>query len=163
MNKILKGGLLLVLAFSLLYPVASTAEEPGICPVLGKKASLSNSYKYGGKTYYFCSPDCVANFQKDPGKYISRIKEIGLSAQKYAFIPIEIKIKQGDIVKIIFTSQNATRSLIINEYGINVSAKKGEVKKIEFLADKKGTFVFRSPLVYAGKKSEMTGNLIVEE
>ena len=162
MNKTLKGGWGLVLAFGLLVSFASAAENPGICPVLGKNASLSNSYQYGGKTYYFCSPECIANFKKEPEKYLGRIKEITLLAQKHTFLPMEIKVKQGDLVKITFISKNVNRSLIINEYGINISVVQNEIKKIEFLADKKGIFIFRSPFVYVGKKSEMTGKFIVE-
>lgn len=153
---------MLVLVFGLLASAALAADNPGLCPVLGKKASLSNSCKYGGETYYFCNPECVINFQKDPEKYLSRIKKITLLAQTYSFLPLEIKMKQGDIVQITFIAKNVNRSLIIKEYGINVSVIQNEEKKIEFLADKKGTFIFRSPLVYVGKKSEMTGRLIVE-
>jgi YHS domain-containing protein len=28
------------------------------------------TYEYKGKTYYFCSPGCKADFQKDPEKYL---------------------------------------------------------------------------------------------
>ncbi|MCX5642854.1 MAG: YHS domain-containing protein [Candidatus Omnitrophica bacterium] len=162
MKKIMKCGLGLGLVFGFLITIAAAAENPGVCPVLGKKASLSNSYPYGGETYYFCSPECVTNFQKEPEKYLSRIKEITLLAQKYTFIPMEIKVKQGDLVKITFISRKANRSLIIKEYNINVAAKQNEEKKIEFLADKKGTFIFYCPIVYSGEKSEMSGKLIVE-
>ena len=83
-------------------------------------------------------------------------------AKKYAFVPAEIKVKQNDIVKITLTSEDVTHGLAIKEYGINVSVKKCETKKIEFLADKKGTFVFRCSVFCGLGHSGMTGKLIVE-
>jgi YHS domain-containing protein len=32
-----------------------------------KKADLKSEYQ--GKTYYFCSPGCKRDFDKEPGKY----------------------------------------------------------------------------------------------
>ena len=42
-------------------------------PVCGMEVDPKTSGKveYQGQTYYFCSPGCMATFQKDPGKYIS--------------------------------------------------------------------------------------------
>ena len=33
-----------------------------------KKAKATHDYQ--GKTYYFCSPACQANFTKEPDKYV---------------------------------------------------------------------------------------------
>ena len=49
-----------------------------ICPVSGDKIDPNGpryTYKYKGKTYNFCSPDCVDDFKKDPGKYIKKMKQ----------------------------------------------------------------------------------------
>jgi YHS domain-containing protein len=185
MNKMMKCGLAAILAFGLLASFASaavknikagsddsmkntyagnsaTTNPAGLCPVLGGKASKDFSYTYKGKTYYFCCAMCVAEFKKNPEKYLSRIKEFTVVAQKYAFVPAEIKVKQNDIVKITLTSEDVTHGLAIKEYGVNISVKKGEVKKIEFLADKKGTFVFRCSVYCGPGHSKMQGKLIVE-
>ena len=172
----MKCGLVAVLAFGFLASFASAAgkmnmgpnsqmtkaaEGQVICPVLGEKASPSISYQYQGKTYYFCCAACINEFKKNPEKYISRIKEFTIVSKKYAFVPAEIKVKQNDIVKITLTSEDVAHGLAIKEYGINVSVKKGETKKIEFLADKKGTFVFRCSVFCGPGHSGMTGKLIV--
>jgi YHS domain-containing protein len=187
MNRIMKCGLVAVLAFGLLASFASAAgkmemgpnsqmkmdmapnhqtteaaEEQVICPVLGGKASPSISYQYKGKTYYFCCAACINDFKKNPEKYLSRIKEFKIISRKYAFAPAVIKVKKDDIVKITLTSEDVAHSLAIKEYGINVSIKKGETKKIEFLADKKGVFVFRCSVFCGMGHSKMTGKLIVE-
>ena len=142
--------------------IVKSAESVGVCPVLGGKANPAYSYRYQGKTYYFCCPACIAEFKKNPGKYLSRIKEFKVIAKKYAFVPAEIKVKQGDIVKITLTSEDVAHGLAIKEYGVNVSVKKGEAKKVEFLADKKGTFLFRCSVFCGPGHSGMTGRLIVE-
>jgi heme/copper-type cytochrome/quinol oxidase subunit 2 len=185
MKKIMTSGLAAVLAFGLLTPFASaavkntlyssdtvmrnmntgnpaTTKSAGICPVLGGKASPSVSYQYKGKTYYFCCATCINEFKKNPEKYLRRIKELNVVAKKYAFVPAEIRVKQNDIVKITLTSEDVAHGLAIKEYGINVSVNKGETKKIEFLADKKGTFVFRCSVFCGFGHSGMTGKLIVE-
>jgi len=169
---------LVVLVFGLSVPLAYAAHEhsgmaagqqatsaSSICPVTGdefKPTKQSPSYKYKGKTYQFCCPGCVNPFQKNPEKYLSRIKEFKVIAKKYAFVPAEIKVKQNDIVKIIITSEDVAHGLAIKEYGINVSVKKGEVKKIEFLANKKGTFTFGCSVFCGPGHAKMTGKLIVE-
>ena len=177
MKKMMKCGLLLVLAFGLLSSFTSAAgkmemgpnsqmtkatEGQVICPVLGGKASPSISYQYKGKTYYFCCAMCINDFKKNPEKYLSRIKEFKVVAKNYAFIPAEIKVKQNDIVKITITSEDGAHGLAIKEYGINLTVKKGEVKKVEFLASKKGIFTFRCSVYCGPGHSGMTGKLIVE-
>ncbi len=44
-----------------------------ICPVMKTEFVLkadSPKIEYKGKSYYFCCPDCVEKFKKDPNKYI---------------------------------------------------------------------------------------------
>lgn len=45
-----------------------------ICPVMKTDFTLkadSPKTEYKGKTYYFCCPDCVEKFKKEPNKYIT--------------------------------------------------------------------------------------------
>lgn len=49
-----------------------------VCPVMGTEFvpnSKSPKTEYKGKTYYFCCPDCVGKFNKEPEKYISKAKK----------------------------------------------------------------------------------------
>ncbi|BCS92762.1 MAG: small protein often clustered with efflux pumps [Metallosphaera javensis (ex Sakai et al. 2022)] len=42
-------------------------------PVCGEEVSASTyTYTYKGKTYYFCSPMCMAEFKKRPEKYLKQ-------------------------------------------------------------------------------------------
>ncbi len=41
-----------------------------VCGMEVDEKSAAATYKYQGKTYYFCAPGCKAAFEKDPEKYI---------------------------------------------------------------------------------------------
>lgn len=137
--------------------------DVGICPVSGEKASGDYSYIYKGKTYYFCCPNCIEEFKKDPEKYISRMKEIKLEAYQYGFSPDPIVVKKGDIVKLDITSRDVTHGVSIKEYGINVPIDKGGHKKVEFFADKEGQFNIICSVYCGSGHSRMRGKLIVEK
>jgi len=156
----------LFLFVSLLFPAVHKHPEEknnyGLCPVLAEPASKEFSYEYKGKKYYFCCQDCVEKFKKAPETYISRIKEIKVEAFQFGYLPEVIKVKKGDIVRIMLTTRDVPHGFMIKEYGIDVKVKKGEKKEFEFLADKKGEFDIICS-VYCGKNhSKMKGKLIVE-
>lgn len=46
------------------------------CPVSGLKAGAAQ-YEYNGKIYNFCCTDCIAEFKKNPEKYIKAMKKNG--------------------------------------------------------------------------------------
>ena len=144
-------------------PEQTYDQDLGICPVLHEPASKDYAYTYNGKTYYFCCSMCIDEFKKDPEKYINKIKEINLEAYQFGFEPERIVVKKGDIVKLMATSRDVTHGIYIKEYGINVPVKKGETKKIEFVADQEGTFPILCA-VYCGKgHSAMKAELVVEK
>jgi len=45
----------------------------------GKAKAAGKTVDHGGKTYYFCSDECVAKFRKEPAKYL---KGVGTTAKK---------------------------------------------------------------------------------
>jgi YHS domain-containing protein len=65
-------------------PVAAAVKKPGeatvgdttTCPVSGEAFTIaadSPKVEHAGKTYYFCCDDCVADFQKDPAKFLAKL------------------------------------------------------------------------------------------
>lgn len=47
-----------------------------VCPVSGEHFTVeadSPKAEYQGKTYYFCCNDCVADFQKNPEKFVAKL------------------------------------------------------------------------------------------
>lgn len=54
-------------------PGSATIGDRTRCPVTGEEFTVtaqSPKAEVGGKTYYFCCPDCVPTFQANPSKYI---------------------------------------------------------------------------------------------
>jgi YHS domain-containing protein len=47
-----------------------------LCPVTGEEVDPKGgiAYEYKGKVYHFCCASCVADFKKDPEKYIRKMK-----------------------------------------------------------------------------------------
>ncbi len=160
----IKRTVLLSLAVLLLVSAAQAAQEwkAGICPVMKGKTSPDYSYEYQGKMYYFCCPGCIDAFKKDPRKYVSKIKEIAVTAKQYEFVPAKITVKEGDIVRLTLTTADVRHGLMIHGYDVNIVVDKGESKTVEFLADKKGTFHFHCSVYCGSGHKRMHGDLLVE-
>jgi len=45
------------------------------CPVMGMPINKDIHLDYQGQRIYFCTPDCPAEFKKDPEKYFAKIAE----------------------------------------------------------------------------------------
>lgn len=64
------------------------ADTPGkgnpqiTCPVMGGKIDKNVYTDYQGKRIYFCCSGCVADFQKDPEKYMKKLEEQGVVLEK---------------------------------------------------------------------------------
>ncbi len=41
-----------------------------VCKMQVDEKQAAATYQYQGKTYYFCSPGCKDDFEKDPQKYL---------------------------------------------------------------------------------------------
>jgi Cu(I)/Ag(I) efflux system membrane fusion protein len=79
MNKerIVVSGTFMIDSESRMQAAAMGIYDEGVMdPVCGmyideKKARASGrNVKFGGLTYYFCSPECIQDFQKSPKKYL---------------------------------------------------------------------------------------------
>ena len=53
-----------------------TANKGELCPVSGEEVDAKGgiAYEYKGKVYHFCCASCVADFKKDPEKFIRKMK-----------------------------------------------------------------------------------------
>lgn len=65
-----------------------------------------------------------------------------ISASKNGFSPNLLTVKNGDVVKIEFTSVDGDYDLSIPQNGVSVFSRKGEMKKVSFIVDTVGTFLF---------------------
>jgi plastocyanin len=90
------------------------------------------------------------------------VKEFTVSANNFKYDVTEIKVNQGDTVKINFVNDEGFHDWVLDEF--NAKTKQlnaGEKETIEFVADKTGTYEYYCSV---GKHREMgmVGNLIVE-
>jgi YHS domain-containing protein len=52
-------------------PQPTTVKDP-VCGMKIDPATAKGKIEHKGKTYYFCSDDCKAKFQKEPAKYAEK-------------------------------------------------------------------------------------------
>src|SRR3989338_1151633 len=57
------------------FPIRMPAEGEAIDPVCGMDVKVAEalSLKYGEDLYYFCSKECLAHFQSNPGLFSARV------------------------------------------------------------------------------------------
>ena len=58
-------------------PADAAAIQQTTCPVMGGKIDPKIHTDYEGKQVYFCCPDCIETFKKDPRKYLAKLKDQG--------------------------------------------------------------------------------------
>jgi YHS domain-containing protein len=61
--------------------VAAQAKEQTTCPVLGGNIDKNVYTDYQGKRIYFCCAACVDEFNKNPKKYLQKLKEAGVTPE----------------------------------------------------------------------------------
>ncbi|HET6675467.1 MAG TPA: heavy metal translocating P-type ATPase [Nitrospiraceae bacterium] len=58
----------------------SQAEIDPVCGMTVQPETAAGSYRYQGKTYWFCSTSCLQRFQKDPASYLSGTAKKAMAA-----------------------------------------------------------------------------------
>lgn len=67
----------LVSAFLFVTGSALFAAEQTTCPVMGGKITYRLFSDFNGKRVFFCCFGCKPIFEKDPERYLEKLKEIG--------------------------------------------------------------------------------------
>ena len=89
------------------------------------------------------------------------VKEFKITAKQFSFTPSVIEVNKGDKVRLLVTSVDVPHGFALKEYGINQRLDVGKEVKIEFTADKSGTFVPYCSVACGAGHSNMKGQLIV--
>jgi len=90
------------------------------------------------------------------------VKEFKITAKRFQFEPSTIEVNKGDRVRLLVTSTDVPHGIAITEYGINERLDPGKEVKIEFTADKEGTFTAFCSVFCGSGHSGMKGRLIVK-
>lgn len=90
------------------------------------------------------------------------VREFKVVGTPFKFDVGEIRVKEGDTVRIVFTNSQGTHDLVIDEFNARTKiTQTGEADTIEFVANKKGTFEYYCS-VGNHRAMGMLGKLIVE-
>jgi heme/copper-type cytochrome/quinol oxidase subunit 2 len=89
-------------------------------------------------------------------------REITIAAKDGGFQPAKVEVRQNDLVKVTFTSEDGPHSLNVDAYRIAKRARPGRPAVFEFRADRAGTFPYYCNLSDPGSH-DMKGELIVRE
>ena len=92
----------------------------------------------------------------------SSVNEIKMTAKKYEFTPAEIRVKEGDTVKLTVTALDRDHGIEIKQFKVKQKLRKGEPTSVEFIASQKGTFEFHCSEFCGVGHRHMKGTLIVE-
>lgn len=95
-------------------------------------------------------------------KSVGNVKSFNVTGANYSFDIKEMKVKQGDKVKINFTSKQSMHDWVLDEFNAQTKTLgDGQSESIEFTAGKKGTYEYYCS-VGQHRKNGMVGKLIVE-
>jgi len=92
----------------------------------------------------------------------SDVHEIRITAKKYEYSPAEIRVKQGEKVRLLITPTDRKHGFEIEELGIKTQLGKGKETVVEFEATKAGEFEFHCSVFCGFGHGKMKGKLIVE-
>lgn len=67
--------------------VQAQGKAQTVCPVLGGPISKEVYTDYQGQRIYFCCSGCIAEFKKDPEKYLKKMQEQGVTPEKSPAAP----------------------------------------------------------------------------
>lgn len=91
----------------------------------------------------------------------TNIKEFDITAKQWQFSPDTIEVNEGDTVILNIKSIDVSHGIALPDFGIDEFLSPGNEVKIEFIADKKGTFSFFCSVSCGVGHSGMRGKIIV--
>ncbi len=145
-------GIIVILAIVVVYLLAtrgsnnSTDNTPATNDTAGEAKATPEAAKPNPMEAQI--PVALTDEQKaqlKAGSEAHQPKELtfNVTGGSFYFTPNEIKVKQGDKVKIVFTNVLGTHNFILEAFKVATKTiKDGESDTVEFTADKKGTFEF---------------------
>ncbi len=90
------------------------------------------------------------------------VHEIRMTAKKYKFTPKEIRVKQGERVRLLITALDRKHGIQIKEFGIKTVLEKRKETVVEFVAERVGEYKFKCSVRCGWRHGSMKGKLIVE-
>ncbi|HLD04491.1 MAG TPA: cupredoxin domain-containing protein [Candidatus Nanoarchaeia archaeon] len=139
-------------------PLSPPVQEKAVIPVNACESDLhcENGKKDCQETGVDCDGGCDSCEETRPPL------EISMVARMFEFEPSEIRVKQGEPVRLKITSVDVEHGIAIPAYNIRETLPIGEERVIEFIADQVGTFDFYCSVPCGSGHRSMKGQLVVE-
>ncbi len=61
---------------------APQGKAQATCPVMGGQINKEVFADHEGKRVYFCCPDCIEKFNKEPQKFVKKLEDEGVTLDK---------------------------------------------------------------------------------
>lgn len=108
------------------------------------------------------APQVTGAMKDDEASDEASVKTFNVTGENFSFTPKEMRVKEGDTVKVVFTSKNGIHDWMLDEFNARTkSVSTNESDTVQFVANKKGTFEYYCS-VGAHRANGMVGSLIVE-
>jgi heme/copper-type cytochrome/quinol oxidase subunit 2 len=91
----------------------------------------------------------------------STTHEITLDSRQFEFAPSRIEVNEGDTVIITLHADDVVHGFYLDGYGIQERVTPGTSQRIEFVADRAGTFRYRCSVSCGPMHPFMIGELVV--
>ena len=88
-------------------------------------------------------------------------RTFSVSAHKYAFTPARIEVRQDDLIRVTFSTDDIPHSFTIDKYRIAKRVEPGKPIVFEFRADQPGRFPIYCNLTADDGCKKMIGELVV--
>ncbi len=92
----------------------------------------------------------------------TEVREIRMTARKYRFDPKEIRVREGERVRLFITALDRKHGIRIKEFGVKTVLEKGKETVVEFVAERAGEYKFKCSVRCGWRHGSMKGKLIVE-
>jgi plastocyanin len=93
---------------------------------------------------------------------IGEEKEVEMVGSNYKFVPNEVRVKKGSMVRLNFKNDSGRHDFVLDEFEVKTDELgEGEEQEVEFVADKVGSFEFYCS-VGNHRQMGMVGRLVVE-
>lgn len=91
------------------------------------------------------------------------VRHFTIEAHQWEFIPDEIVVSEGDIVRLTVVSRKGKHGLALPSFGIQTGPiEQGRERTVQFIANRTGTFHFFSNIPSGDGYQDMWGSIIIE-
>jgi cytochrome c oxidase subunit 2 len=89
--------------------------------------------------------------------------EIHITAKNFEFTPNSIRLKKGQTVLLVLSSQDRTHGFSLRGFGVRAEVNPGGVARVRFTPNKTGKFTFSCDVFCGEGHEDMTGTVVVTE